>query len=54
MGRIIVIWIDGGVYPEDNPEFNLLQDIRAAQILMDSTIPIWQVPMGFYPAMYRI
>ena len=49
--RMTMIWIGGGVYPKGNLEFNLFQDIRAAQILFASPLNIWQVPQSTYTQM---
>lgn len=45
------IWIGGGAYPDGGMEFNLQQDIRAAQVLFQSPINIWQVPKNAYSQM---
>lgn len=49
--RMIIIWIGGGVYPEGGVEFNTINDINAANIIMDSNIELWQVPMSVYRTM---
>lgn len=49
--RMTMIWIGGGVYPDGNLEFNLFQDIRAAQILFESPMKIWQIPQSTYTQM---
>lgn len=46
--RLTVIWIGGGAYPRGGDEFNLKQDIYAANVVMKSTIPVWQVPSNIY------
>lgn len=45
------IWIGGGAYPQGGPESNLQQDIYAAQVLFDSPMPIWQIPVNTYAGM---
>lgn len=45
------IWIGGGAYPNGGQESNLQQDIYAAQVLFDSPMPIWQVPINVYAGM---
>lgn len=43
--RIVVVWLGGN--PPDCPqagEFNLAQDVRAAQVMFDSGLPLVQVP----------
>lgn len=46
--RMTVIWIGGSVYPRGGFEFNLLQDIPAANVLFGSSIPLWQIPKNVY------
>lgn len=49
--RMTAIWIGGGMYPEGGFEFNLMQDIAAANVLMKSRMPVWQVPIMTYKQM---
>lgn len=49
--RMTVIWIGGGDYPEGGWEFNLVQDLHAANVLMTSKTPLWQVPRRAYKQM---
>jgi inosine-uridine nucleoside N-ribohydrolase len=49
--RLTVIWIGGGKYPSGGPEFNLGNDINAANVVFGSTIPVWQVPKNVYEMM---
>lgn len=49
--RMTAIWIGGGQYPEGGFEFNLQQDIAAANVVMKSAMPLWQVPMNVYKQM---
>lgn len=42
------IWIGGGNYPEGGFEFNLMQDVNAANVLFASEMPVWQIPMKVY------
>ena len=46
--RMTAIWIGGGAWPDGGTEFNLMQDISAANVVMQSPIPLWQVPMNVY------
>lgn len=46
--KMTAIWIGGGEYPEGGGEFNLMQDVAAANIVMKSDIPLWQVPANVY------
>ena len=50
-GRLTVIWIGGGRYPAGGPEFNLENDIHAANVVFSSPIPLWQVPKNVYEMM---
>jgi inosine-uridine nucleoside N-ribohydrolase len=49
---VVVVWIGGPAYPPllsgYGPEFNLANDIIAANVVMDSRIPVWQIPMSVY------
>lgn len=42
------VWIGGGAYPDGGFEFNLLQDVHAANVVFSSDIPLWQVPINVY------
>lgn len=46
------IWIGGGCYPNGGVESNLQQDVYAAQVLFDSPMKIWQVPVNTYSRMF--
>ncbi|QJD85008.1 nucleoside hydrolase [Cohnella herbarum] len=46
--KLTVIWIGGGPYPNGNWEFNLNNDIHAANVVFKSRIPLWQVPQNVY------
>lgn len=46
--RLTAIWIGGGAYPDGGEEFNLKQDILAANIIFESPIPVWQIPVTVY------
>jgi hypothetical protein len=50
-GRLTAIWIGGGKYPEGGVEFNLGNDINAANIVFSSGIKLWQVPKNVYEMM---
>ena len=49
--KITVIWIGGGPYPKGGFEFNLMQDIAAANVLLKSDAAVWQVPQNVYKQM---
>ena len=46
--RMTAIWIGGAEYPQGGNEFNLMQDIKAANILFSSQMPLWQIPSNVY------
>lgn len=46
--RMTAIWIGGGDYPEGEAEFNLRQDINAANVVFSSAMPLWQIPTKAY------
>lgn len=47
-GRMTAIWIGGEVYPEGTGEFNMEQDVAAANVLFCSKMPLWQIPRNTY------
>lgn len=49
--RLTAIWIGGGRYPEGGAEFNLGNDINAANVVFESKIELWQVPKNVYEMM---
>jgi hypothetical protein len=50
-GMLTAIWIGGGKYPEGGTEFNLGNDIAAANVVFSSGIRLWQVPKNVYEMM---
>lgn len=51
-GRMTLIWIGGGGYPNGGWEYNLATDVEAArQIIEASPVPLWQVPQPAYRQM---
>ncbi len=46
--KLIVIWNGGGLYPDGGPEFNLVNDIVAANVVFSSKVELWQVPTKTY------
>lgn len=45
ISRIVVIWLGGHAHHwNDTREFNLMQDLTAAQVLFDSGVPLFQLP----------
>lgn len=49
--RASAIWIGGGDYPEGGFEFNCKADPYAANVVMQSEMPLWQVPKSTYKQM---
>ena len=47
-GRMTCVWIGGDHYPSGGPEFNMMNDIAAANVVFRSTLPVWQVPRSTY------
>lgn len=49
---VVVVWVGGpsydGIIPGYEPEFNLSNDITAANVVMNSRIKLWQIPMSVY------
>lgn len=50
-GRVNVIWIGGGEWPAGGVEFNLSNDIHAANVVYRSDLQLWQVPRNAYSMM---
>ena len=50
-GRVTVIWIGGGAWPAGEVEFNLSNDIHAANVVFKSDLQLWQVPRNVYSTM---
>lgn len=46
--KMTAIWIGGGDWPDGGFEFNLLNDIAAANVVYKSEMPLWQVPKNTY------
>lgn len=49
--NIKVIWIGGGNYPTGRWEYNLKNDVHAANVVFKSGIEIWQIPRNVYRMM---
>ncbi len=48
---ITLIWIGGGDYPDGGREYNLKNDICAANVVFKSNVKLWQVPRNVYRMM---
>lgn len=46
--KMTIIWVGGGDYPKGGYEYNLLADIRAANVVFSSQVPLWQIPISTY------
>ena len=49
--NVRVVWIGGGEWPVGGREYNLLNDIAAANVVYRSGIEIWQIPSPVYKMM---
>ncbi|MCA9955336.1 MAG: nucleoside hydrolase [Anaerolineales bacterium] len=49
--KVKVIWIGGGAWPLGGFEFNLSNDIHAANVVMASQVEVWQLPSTIYRRM---
>lgn len=49
--RATIIWIGGGTYPAGEWEYNAMNDIHAANVIMNSEFELWQVPKSVYAMM---
>ena len=49
---VVVVWIGGppygGTVPEYSHEFNLSNDVHAANVVFASSLTIWQIPISVY------
>jgi len=50
--RLTIIWIGGGRYPTGGIEFNLGNDIAAANVVFSSSVTLWQIPKNVYEQMH--
>jgi purine nucleosidase len=46
-----VVWIGGGPWPSGGREFNLSNDIAAANVVFRSSLEVWQIPSSVYRRM---
>jgi inosine-uridine nucleoside N-ribohydrolase len=46
-----VIWIGGNSWPSGGREYNLSNDIHAANVVMKSSLEVWQIPRNTYRTM---
>jgi hypothetical protein len=47
--RIVLVWLGGNaLHWPHNAEFNLMQDVHAANVVFKSSMPLWQVPVSTY------
>ncbi|MCB0013971.1 MAG: nucleoside hydrolase [Anaerolineales bacterium] len=49
--KVKVIWIGGGAWPLGGYEFNLSNDIHAANVVLASQVEVWQIPSTVYRTM---
>jgi purine nucleosidase len=48
---IRVLWIGGNTWPSGGGEYNLSNDIHAANVVMKSNLEVWQIPRTTYRTM---
>lgn len=46
--KLTALWVGGGPWPEGGLEFNLMNDVNAANIALKSNIPMWVIPQNVY------
>lgn len=49
--KVNVVWVGGGRYPLGSNEFNLGNDLLAANIIFSSNVNVWQIPSNAYKTM---
>jgi purine nucleosidase len=49
--NLTALWIGGGAWPDGGREFNLQNDIHAANVVFRSDIPLWVIPQNVYKMM---
>ena len=49
--NVRVVWIGGGDWPRGGNEFNLSNDIHAANVVFRSHVEVWQIPSTVYRLM---
>ena len=49
--NVRVVWIGGGAWPVGGEEYNLSNDIAAANVVFRSGIEVWQIPKPLYRIM---
>lgn len=49
--NVVVVWIGGADWPVGGPEFNLSNDIKAANVVFRSKVQLWQIPSTVYKRM---
>ncbi len=49
--NVRVLWIGGGTWPNGGREYNLSNDINAANVVMKSKLEVWQIPRTTYRTM---
>ncbi|HNW04041.1 MAG TPA: nucleoside hydrolase [Oscillospiraceae bacterium] len=46
--KLVVVWNGGATYPAGGREFNLVNDIAAANVVLQSDAEVWQIPTKVY------
>lgn len=50
--KLVAISIGGGTYPDGGYETNWCNDLVATNVVLDSSVELWQVPMNAYYSMH--
>ncbi|SCP99383.1 nucleoside hydrolase [Anaerobium acetethylicum] len=49
--KLLAVWIGGGPYPTGYMDFNSANDINAVNVIMSSSMELWQIPLTAYTMM---
>lgn len=49
--NVTVVWIGGAQYPDGGREYNLSNDVAAANVVFSSSVELWQIPSSAYTLM---
>jgi purine nucleosidase len=47
-GKLTALWVGGGTWPEGGREYNLSNDLHAANVVFQSKMELWQIPHNVY------
>lgn len=49
--KLLAVWIGGGPYPVGHMDFNSGNDLNAVNVIMSSSMELWQIPLTAYTMM---